>query len=131
MVKKQRDRGKEQFWRNLLRQWQRRQRKGERVREFCAEHGVSEPAFYAWRRTIARRDREAPLPPASANRLARPVGADHAAGVPTFVPLGVATTMTEPLEVVLSQGQVVRVPPGFDADTLRQLLAVLREEPSC
>jgi hypothetical protein len=36
-----------------------------------------------------------------------------------------------PLEVVLGRGRVIRVPSGFDAGTLRQLLAVLDEESSC
>jgi hypothetical protein len=52
------------------------------------------------------------------------------------VPVGVtagpltASASHGTLEVVLGLGRVVRVPPGFDATTLRQLLAVL-EEPSC
>jgi hypothetical protein len=34
-------------------------------------------------------------------------------------------------EVVLRGGRTVRVGPGFDAATLRQLLAVLEEAPPC
>jgi hypothetical protein len=37
--------------------------------------------------------------------------------------------MSIPLELVLATGRVVRVPPGFDADTLRQLIAVLHNLP--
>ena len=33
------------------------------------------------------------------------------------------------LEVVLTDGRMVRVAPGFDAATLRQLLAVLEGRP--
>jgi hypothetical protein len=33
--------------------------------------------------------------------------------------------------VVLADGRVVRISPGFDGATLRQLLAVLREERPC
>ena len=35
------------------------------------------------------------------------------------------------LEVVLTDGRMVRVAPGFDAATLRQLLAVLQEGGPC
>jgi hypothetical protein len=35
------------------------------------------------------------------------------------------------LEVVLASGRRLRVPSGFDAATLRQVLTVLEEEPSC
>ena len=104
---------------------------GRTARDFCAEQGLSEPAFYAWRRTIAQRDREArprqqpdrPVP------VARP---------PVFVPVRVTEPMQptaqdqrSALEVVLAAGRVVRVPAGFDAVTLRQLLVLLEEAPSC
>ena len=52
---RQRDSGKERFWRRLLRQWRR---SGLTVREFCDQQAVSEPSFYAWRRTIAERDQQ-------------------------------------------------------------------------
>ena len=50
-----RDVGKERFWRRALRQWRR---SGLSVRAYCAEHGLTEALFYAWRRVIAQRDQE-------------------------------------------------------------------------
>ena len=50
-----RDRGKERFWRRLLRLWRR---SGRTVRAFCTEHEVSEPSFFAWRRVLAERDQQ-------------------------------------------------------------------------
>jgi transposase-like protein len=118
----QRDKSKEQFWRGLLRQWRC---SGLSIRAFCAEHGVSEPSFYSWRRVLAQRDR----------RNTGRGQARHGAGSgdpPRFVPLHVvpaALGMT--FEVVLSQGRILRVPAPFDAATLRQLLAILEEERPC
>ena len=57
---RERDAGKEQFWRRMLGLW--RQSRCS-VRDFCVEHGVSEPSFYAWRRSIAQRDRHTSLTP--------------------------------------------------------------------
>jgi len=71
------------------------------VRAFCARHGLATPSFYAWRRTLQQRAAEAPPARASA------------------------------LELVLADGRIVRVAPGFDAATLRQLLAVLEGERPC
>jgi len=104
-----RDRGKEQVWRKWIGNW----RRGTlTVDAFCARYGLSDSAFRYWQRTIAERD-----------------GAP--AEMPAFVAVGVATVpMTSTLEVVLGCGRVVRVPAGFDAETLRQLLAVL-EVPPC
>jgi len=49
-----------------------------------------------------------------------------------FVPVRVIEATTPPtIEVVLQRGPVLRIPRGFDADALRQLLAVLEEAPPC
>ena len=76
-----RDLGKERFWRRLLRRWQK---SGCTVRDFCAEHGVSEPAFYAWRRIVAARDQEA----AEAPRLADDQAPSPLRSRPRFTGLG-------------------------------------------
>jgi transposase len=105
---KPRDPRKEQFWRRMLRQWQR---SGLSVRAFCQQHGLSQPSFYAWRRTLADRDAQAV----------------------TFVPVEVLPeslplpTSAGGLELLLAGGRVLRIGPAFDAPTLRRLLAVLEE----
>jgi hypothetical protein len=116
-----RDGGKERFWRGVVRRWQR---SGRTASAFCAEQGLSAASFYAWRRTIAQRDQpSAPTTPACH---------DEQNDLPAFVPLSVAPAPATPaLEVVLRPGRVIRVAPGFDAATLRNLLAVLEEGPSC
>jgi transposase len=118
------DHSKEQFWRDLLGQWQRSTLS---IRAFCAQHGVSEPSFYAWRRTFAQRHQQASRSP---TRTARRPGAKPPA--PTFVPVQVVPTppANTTIEVVLGQGRSIRLAPGFDPATLRQLLAIL-ETPAC
>jgi hypothetical protein len=100
----------EQPWRQWIEKWRA---SGLSVRTFCARHGLAQPSFHAWRRALQRRDAEPPaLVPVAV------VGADVPArggGV----------------EVVLRGGRLVRVGPGFDAPTLRQVVAALEEEPSC
>jgi transposase-like protein len=121
MARGERDRGKERFWRRMVRQWQR---SGLSVRDYCLEHRLAESAFYFWRRTISDRNQQA-------NRQRRHDGQQRARrhGPPLFVPLTVAAAAV--FEVVLSDGRVVRVPAGFDPATLRQLLAVLDEASPC
>lgn len=122
MARRQRDGAKERFWRQAIQQWRR---SGLSIRAFCIERDLSEPSFYAWRRLIRDRDQHVKK---GASR------ADVAPDTPpTFVPVQVVAATPAPvavIELVLRAGGVVRVPPGFDAATLRQLLAVL-EEPSC
>jgi transposase-like protein len=122
-----RDHGKERFWRRLF---QLRRRSGSTIRAFCAEHGVSEASFFAWRRTIAERDRQPPTRPNDQR--------DAPHRQPAFVPLRIVpppaiapTSRPAAFEVVLPGDRVVRVPAGFDPASLRQLLAILEEERPC
>jgi hypothetical protein len=50
-----RDLQKEAAWRRRL---GRQARSGQSVRAWCRVHGVTETAFYWWRKELARRDRE-------------------------------------------------------------------------
>lgn len=108
---KPRDPHKERFWRRMLRQWQR---SGLSVRDFCLQHGLSLHSFYAWRRTLAQRD-TAPSPFLPVQLLPEPN--------PLLTPEPTPTA----LELLLPDGRRLRIGPGFDAPTLRRLLAVLQE----
>jgi hypothetical protein len=118
---RQRDAAKERFWRTMVRQWRH---SGLAVGDFCEQRQLSEASFYAWRRTLVARDR------AKRNNADQASGAGPA-NPPLFVPVSVAVPATTALEVVLAGGCVVRVPAGFDADSLRQVLAVLQEDAPC
>jgi hypothetical protein len=104
-----RDGRKEQHWRRLIEEWRV---SGLTVRAFCARRAVSEPSFYAWRRELQQRD------------------ADHVAFVPVRVLDPEAPTAGAGIDLLLPGQRTVRVAPGFDAATLRRLLAVL-EQASC
>ena len=99
--------GREQFWRDAITAWEQ---SGLPVRRFCADRGLSEPSFYAWRRTFRERAR-------------RPTVRRG----PKFVPLRVVPDSI--LEVVLPAGVVVRVPSGADAAAVAKLVAALGTQP--
>jgi transposase len=106
---KPRDPRKEQHWRRLIQLWNN---SGLSVRDFCARHHITQPSFYAWRRELQQRD-----------------------AATTFVPVQVVTdeqpASSTPIELFLAGNRSVRIAPGFDPATLRQLLAVLQEVPPC
>jgi|SRR5262245_3068494 len=105
-----RDERKERQWWHRIAQWRT---SGLSVRDFCARHGLATPSFYAWRRRLQQR------------------AADTPAVVPVQVVADAVPARTSALEVVLADGRTVRVSPGFDAVTLRQLLAALEGEDPC
>jgi transposase len=107
---KPRDARKEQQWRRWMHQWQQ---SGLSVRAFCARHDLAEPSFYGWRRELHRRD------------------AAPTAFVPVRVVPDEEPAAARSVEVLLAGGRRLRVAPGFDPATVRQLLAVLEEVPPC
>jgi hypothetical protein len=103
-----RDERKERQWRRWIDQWRV---SGLSVRAFCVQHGLAQASFYAWRRALERR------------------AAEQLAFVPVQVVADAVPVQASALEVLLLDGRIVRVPPGFDAGTLRQSLAVLEGRP--
>jgi hypothetical protein len=105
-----RDERKEHQWRRRIDQWRA---SGLSVRVFCARHGLPTASFYQWRRVLERR----------------------ATAEPAFVPVQVVAdavpAQPSALEVVLVDGRRIRVAPGFDAATLRRVLAILEGEGPC
>lgn len=111
----ERSSSKEQYWRTRVRQWRT---SGLSVRAFCAERGLSEPSFYAWRRTLVEREATAvqfvpvTVMPEVTPEVRTATGADGSAGA---------------VELILGAGRRLRIGPGFDGPTLTRLLALLKE----
>ena len=103
-----RDERKERQWRHWIGEWQA---SGLSARAFCERRGLTVASLYAWRRVLRRR------------------AAENAAFVPVQVVADAVPAQASALEVVLADGRTVRVAPGFDVATLRQLLAVLEGRP--
>jgi hypothetical protein len=101
---------KEQFWRQAIARqaWSKLS-----VRRFCEQEGLSEASYYTWRRELARRDRVA------------------AQVSQTFLPLEIVPQAIAAIEIVLPDGLLVRVRPGFDRQTLGQIMTLLAGGSSC
>jgi hypothetical protein len=110
-TKNQQCSSRERFWRTMVVRWQG---SGLSVRAFCQQHGLSQPSFYSWRRSLTMRD-------AAAVQFA-PVRI-----VPDLTPETGADTGRAGLELLLSTGHRLRVGVGFDGPTLQRLLALLEE----
>ena len=84
---------------------------GQSVAAYCRANGLSAPSFHWW-----KRKRNSSSPP---NALFAEVTA------------GLLPSSGEDaaVEILLASGRVARVRPGFDAETLARVLAVLEERP--
>jgi transposase-like protein len=104
-----RKRGREAWtkWRGLVSE---QKRSGQSVAAFCRERGVSAPQFFAWKKRLSQ---------AGAEQFVAVQVVE--AGEPSDPP----TVHSRAIEVRLGGGRSAVVEPGFDADHLRALLAVL------
>jgi len=100
---------REQFWRDLI---QRQQQSGQSIREFCDSEGVSQPSFFSWRK-----------------RLRAQNGQPQSRFLPVQIEMPGSLTSAGRIEIVLDGGKQVRVEPGFDRQALRDVLAVLEQQP--
>ena len=112
-----RSRGREAFWRRIV---VGQPGSGLSIRQWCQRRGVTEPSFYAWRRELARRD--AKRPARGASRPARFV-ALHLADGSQASPVAALRLVVDDLRIEIG--------PGFDGDTLRRLVTVLRAAAPC
>lgn len=82
---------------------------GKSITQWCRDAGVSMCQYHWWKRELKRRDGPRGVTPVfSEVRLMRPALRD-----------------VSPIEVALSGERVVRVHPGFDAETLAGVVRVL------
>ena len=90
--------------------WVRRaEASGQSLSAFAAQHGLSRSALYFWRHQV----RAQPAPAANASTALAFVRLEAAPTPPTMAPL----------ELVLENGRVIRVPAAFDDESLAWLLA--------
>ena len=93
--------------------------------EFCHRRGIS---IHSFRKRLYRVPTPKPIP---ANPLSSDGTDPHFFPVTiTPDPIPATSASRQPLELLLGNGRRIAVAPGFDPQTLRQLLATV-EEPPC
>lgn len=113
-----RDAQRAERWRKFVLAWEA---SGLSQAEFCRRRKVSVHTFRWWRYTLGLQHREE-VPRSEPDKVERPafveVKLPQAAPAPASSPAKV--------EIALEGGPVIRVHSGFDAETLKEVLAVLR-----
>ncbi len=103
------------FWQMAIETWQA---SGLSVRQFCKQEGLSLASFYSWRKKL----RNATL------SCRRGDAHESAAFIEVSLPQGHSQPV---LELVLSSGNILRIPRGVDGQTLYHTLSALREAHLC
>ena len=108
---------KESHWREMV---NRQAVSDLSIREFCADEGISEPSFYAWRKKFRRPRKDGARAQQSTRRVKKPGNGRE------FIPLELLDSVGA-LEVIHPLGYQVRVTGEVNFHTLRQVLDVLDE----
>jgi len=105
------DTDRQQFWQRIM---EARRESGLSVVAFCQKEGISEAAYYYWRKKLSQ-DGSQPLEKSS----------------PAFLEVVMPERKATDLELVLSSGHTVRIPTGVDPQRVREFLLVLQEAGLC
>jgi transposase-like protein len=134
-----------QRWRELIEQ---QRVSGLGVLAFCQQHGLASSTFFVWKRQLKQegvlsRDGKPPCAPSSSSKgtsvepgakARSSKGAASTSSAPGMAPSSTFVEVTpsptddtpdRPVEVVLGDAIVIRVPRGFDPATLRQVVEAL------
>jgi transposase-like protein len=95
---------KREYWAKLI---AAQEDTGQTIRAFCKEHGVADHAFYYWRKRLQK--------------------SDPAQSKPVQFALLKTVASGAPLELVLANGEYLRIWNGVDAATFRLVLDVVRQ----
>ena len=108
-------------WNALLNDFRR---SGLTQAEFCARRGIS---IHSFRKRLYRVPTPKPTP---ANHLSS--DGTTSGFLPVTIlpdPIPATAPVPQPLELILTSGRRIAVAPGFDPQTLRQLIALVEERP--
>lgn len=100
-------------WSARVKKWER---SGLAVAEFARREGVNAKLLGWWRWKL------------ESTQIAAPASAPEPRFLPVHVMASPSPAAAAPIEIVLRNGCVVRVSPGFDAATLERVLAVTGTE---
>jgi transposase-like protein len=89
---------KREYWSNLIAE---QEASGQTIRAFCQEQGVRDPSFYYWRKRLQKSE-------------------------PVQFALLKTVASAAPLELILANGEQLRIQNGVDATTFRLVLDVVR-----
>jgi len=101
----------QQFWRMAI---ETRRESGLSVAAFCKKEGISEAAYYYWRR-----------------KLAGGIPKSKEKSSPEFLEVVLPGNNGMVLELVLSSGNTLRINHGADNKTLSRVLSALRQAGLC
>ncbi len=121
-----------QFWQMALETWRS---SGLSVRNFCKQEGLSEPAFYAWRRKLAGGNESDSnsgrkrVNNKSGKKALSP--GNNAKLNEEFIRVSLPAEPSAAIEFVLVSGNKLRINSSADSQTLANVLTAMKQAKLC
>ena len=119
-----RSQSREAYWRKILNEWSC---SGLTQAAFCRKRAISVYCLRWWKRELSRRRPASATAKGQRKRASSKRRSDHPSQ-PVFLPVSVAPASVL-LEIVLTNGRVIRVPSGSDLEAIGKLASVLEQTP--
>jgi len=106
------DTDQQQFWQMAIETWRS---SGLSIRNFCKQEGLSEPAFYSWRK-----------------RLTKSQKADQEGSPPEpFIQVSLPKEKAGSFELAFASGHTLRISSDVDSQVLAGVLSALKQAKLC
>jgi len=112
---------RKRFWRDLV---ERQTASGRTIVKFCAEAGVSQNSFYVWKKRLRTAPNRQVTTPRGKHWRKKAV-AKSLVPVRVIPDIGHQPPTTQAIEIAWPNGIVLRVAPGCDPKTLREVFGLV------
>ena len=124
---------RQRYWRDLI---ERQPTTGLNIARFCADAGVSQNAFYVWKKRLLTAAPERQVTRSRRKHRRKKAVARSLVPVRVIPDVGHQPPTAKAIEIAWPNGISMRVAPGCDAKTLREVFGLLssamnREIVSC
>jgi hypothetical protein len=106
----------QQFWQMAIETWKA---SGLSVRQFCKNEGLSEPSFYSWRKKFTGSDNDEIEQESPKSQQSE------------FIEITIPSNNSSVVELVLTSGNILKIPNGIEAKTLMTIISVLHQTHLC
>jgi hypothetical protein len=113
---------RKRFWRDLI---ERQPTSGLNITRFCADAGVSQNAFYVWKKRMLTTSPERQLAKRRRKHRRKEAVAKSLVPVRVIPDVGHQPRTAEPIEIAWPNGVALRIPVGCDLKTLREVFGLV------
>ena len=113
---------RKRFWRDLI---ERQRTSGLNISGFCAESGISQNSFYVWKKRLLTTTQQGRVAMPRRKHRRKKAVAKSLVPVRVIPDVSHQPATAKAIEIAWPNGIALRVAPGYDSKTLREVFGLL------